>query len=124
MLYDVEIKEEEHFLRATVSGMRTREAISGAIHKIGEFCRQSRHEKVMIDVRRLTGRIPIFDSLSLIFNDFKAIKEANIVRKAAIIEAEIRRVRFTFFERVARSRNYNIRVFTDPESAAQWLRED
>jgi len=124
MLYDIEIKEEEHFLRATVSGMRTRGSISGAIHKIGEICRQSRYEKVMIDVRRLTGRIPIFDSLSLIFDDFNAIREAKIVRKAAIIETEIRRVRFTFFERVARSRNYDIRVFTDPETAAQWLRED
>jgi len=124
MPYDLDIKIEEHFLYASIAGLRSREAISSAITEIGEACREHQTERVLIDVRKLTGRIPIFDSLSLIFNDFPPIKKSTVVKRAAIVEAEIRRVRFTFFERVARNRDYDVRVFTDPETAVKWLCED
>lgn len=121
MFYDLDIKKDDDFVYASVSGMRTRKVIASAIKEIGEFCRKYQIDQAIIDVRKLTGRIPIFDSLSLIFDDFTPIRKSMAVRKVAVIETEIRRVRFSFFERVARKYGYNIRVFTDPDAAVQWI---
>lgn len=124
MFYNLDIKKDKDLLCVALSGSRTRESISAAAKEIVNACRQHQADKVMIDVRRLTGRIPIFDSLSVIFNDFPAIRATGVINKAAFIESEIRRTRFTFFERVAHSRGYNIRFFIDPDAALKWLGAD
>lgn len=124
MLYDLEIKKEDQFVHAIASGVRTQKNISLIANDILDACKKHKADKVVIDIRQLTGRMPIFNSLSIIFEEFPHIKEAQVIKKAAIIDSEMRKIRYTFFESVARRRGYNIRIFSDPDAAVEWIRED
>jgi hypothetical protein len=124
MLYDLKIKKEDLFVSATVSGMRSRKTIGKIAGEIFEACKKHKADRVVVDVRKLVGRMPIFDSLSVIFDEFPKIKQAGILKKAAIIDSGMRRLRYTFFERVARRRGYNLRIFSKVDDALEWITED
>jgi hypothetical protein len=124
MHYTLDLKVEERYLYATASGMRTRKSVAMIAKEVFEACQKHKANRVIVDVCQLGGRIPIFDSLSVIFEEFPHIKEAQIIEKAALIDSKIRKLRDSFFERVARSKGYNIRIFSEPEIAIEWILKD
>lgn len=124
MPYELDIKVEKDFVYARATGERTKDSLSAMAREILEACRQHQISKVIVDIRKMRGRLQFFDSLSIVFDDFPELKRAAVFTKAAIVDSEIRRVRFTFIERVAVRRGYNLRFFSDPDVAIEWISED
>jgi hypothetical protein len=124
MNYDLDIKIEENYFYATATGSRTLKSIERIVGEIIETCKKHNLDRVVVDIRQLMGQIPIFDSLSVIFDEFPYIWEEEIVTKAALVDSRMRKVRYSFFERVARKKGYDIRFFSDPEKAIKWIIKD
>lgn len=122
--YHLEIKIEDGYLYAAAKGKRSRKAIYAIIGELLEACKEQRIGRVVVDARQLSGRIPVFDSISVIFEKFPEIKATGVIKKAAIIDSQLRRVRSSFFERVAQGRGYNLNFFVDPDEAIAWIRQD
>ncbi len=121
MAYELEIRKEEGFLYVSAKGVRTPDTISSMATEILEACIKHGIDKVLVDVRKLGGRLSIFDSFSIVVKEFPRITKSGAITKAALVEAEERRERYRFFETVARNRKYNIRAFEEIDAAAKWL---
>jgi len=124
MSYELETTIEDTHVFASITGTRTRHATVSAANEIIELCRQHKIEKVLVDVRRLTGRLSIFDSMMLIFEEFPKLQKLDVVKKAAILDSKKRLERLQFFEDHANRRGYNIRMFTEIDTARTWLIRD
>jgi hypothetical protein len=124
MSYELEIKKEGDFIYVLAEGERTRNTLSAMVKDILDACRQHQTGKLVIDIRRLRGRIHFFDSLSVLFEEFPMLKKAGVFTQAAVVDSEIRRVRFTFIERIATRKGYNMRFFSDPDEAIKWISKD
>lgn len=124
MAYNLEtIRNEDHIL-ARLTGERTRDTVSSAGRIILDSCREHQVEKVLVDVRKLEGRLSVFDSLMLIMEEFPRLQQARVLKKAAIVDSVKRLERISFFESIARRRGFNIRTFTSMDSARDWLARD
>ncbi len=123
MEYELDIKKEKHFVHARASGKRTRANVSSIAKEIFEACISNQVEEVLVDVRELDGRLSIFDSMMLISIDLLKLKQRGVLKRAAIVDADKRRERFQFFERIAHQRGYNIRLFGDINKALKWICE-
>jgi hypothetical protein len=115
---------EQGYLHACASGTRTLKNVSSIAREILDASIINETDKALIDIRQLEGRLSIFDSLLIITKEFPAIQQLRVLNKAAIVDAEDRRERSEFFERIARSRDYNIRIFEDVQTAIEWISED
>ncbi len=123
MTYKLRTEQKHDFIHAEVSGERTRKNISLIAQEILEACREHQVERVLVDVRRLNGRLSVFDSLLIISREFPRIKRANIITKAVIVDDTARRERSHFFQSIARKSDYNIRMFEDVDEAERWLHD-
>ena len=121
MTYRADFELRDQHLFATVGGPRTIESITSISREVVNECRRNGVSKVFIDLRQLTGRLEITDSLSVVERIFPAIESFRELEKVAVLEQKERFERSRFFERVAQSKGYNIRMFEDPDEATTWL---
>ena len=110
-------------LRVVARGKRTRESIVSIAEEIIDRCAQNGVDTVLVDVRELRGRLSVFDSLTVVRDDFAKLNPLGVLKRAGILDRLENRFRLRFFESVARRRGYNLRTFVDPEQANLWLRE-
>jgi hypothetical protein len=114
----LEIKAEYLLSRAT--GTRTRAAVSALLTEISTAAIEHRSGKVLVDVRELDGLLSILDSYMIVRDDFQSFRGKGI-SKVAIVDRPHPELREWFFELVARNRGYNLKIFTDPAVALEWL---
>ncbi len=121
MNYNLDIKNESDYVLATASGKRTRKNIAAIAQEIISACEQNHITRVLVDVRELDGHLNIFNSFMFIVTEFPKLRNRKVINKAVIVDLQKRGERLRFFERVARNRGYNIRLFTKFESAKSWI---
>ena len=119
--YNIEMELREHCLFATACGERTGENVSAITKEILDECVRNNIVDVFLDLRQLTGRLTITDSISVITNEFPRIGLFKKLERVAVLESRERHERSRFFERVAHARGYNIRMFDDQREAADWI---
>jgi hypothetical protein len=121
MDYKLDIRKADAYLHVCATGRRTRQTVAAVAKEILIACVDHGADKVLVDVRGLEGQLSIFDTRSIPIDDFPEIRRAGVLTKAVIVDAEERKWRHRFFESVARRRGYNVRIFTDCDSAVMWL---
>lgn len=104
-------------LRVSITGHGTKEAwakisgdISGIIDKYGL-------KNIMVDLREVTGRLSVFDSVEHIENYPHEMK----LRNYAVLDKPENKTQNQFFENAAYNRGYRIFFFTDEAEAVKWL---
>ena len=121
MSYELNLKEFDDYVEVKVKGERKKDAVLAAAIEIKEICKAKKISKVLVDVREFTGRLELLDSYDLISLDFPKVKESGIHLQVAIVDDVRFKIKYRFFETVARNRGFNIRLFGDIKKAAEWL---
>jgi hypothetical protein len=121
MSYSIKSKNENDCLILTVSGDRTPENIIKIVQDFIQITIKQNRSKVLIDVRELIGRLTIYQSYNLIVNLIKRFRGQSPVNKLAILDQEVNRSRYRFFETVARNRGINLKAFFQFSKAMEWL---
>jgi hypothetical protein len=118
--YKLSIKYQGSYLVAQARGERTRATVTAITMEIFEAALAQEFPRVLIDVRKLEGRLSVLDSYLIVTQVFEKLR-GRVLRKAAIVDEQISSSRGWFLETVARNRGFNFRVFTTPEEALAWL---
>lgn len=121
MLYNLQIEKESNFLSVKISGIRNSKTVSKAAKEIIETCKINKCLKVIIDVRELEGRMSVFESYMLVSREFTRLKQFSSLEKAAIVDNKENKERLKFFERTAKTFGFNIRTFSEPDEAREWI---
>ena len=122
MSYKLYLKEVEDYLKVKVVGERKKDDVIAAAIEIKEICQASKIFKVLVDVREFKGRLESFETYDVVSVEFPKIKKNDINLAVAIVDDVRFKLKYRFFETVARNRGFNIRLFGDVEKAIQWLR--
>lgn len=123
MSYSIDMEVRGHCLFAAACGERTSQNVSAIAKEVVAECERNEVVDVFLDLRQLTGRLNISDSLAVVTNGFPAMGTFQKLERVAVLEASERRERSRFFERAARARGYNIRMFDDQKEAFDWISE-
>ena len=121
MSLNIDIELRESYLFATVCGERTSENIAALAKEILDVCQKNNIDRVLVDLRKFTGRLNITDSYLVVDRILPTIKLFHQLKKVAVLELEERYERSRFFEGVAQDNGYNIRMFEDQDVATAWL---
>lgn len=107
-------------LFAYVSGIRTRESVTGATIEVFDSALAHRTSRVLVDVRAFEGRLNVLDIYVLVTELFQGLRGKGI-KKAAIVDRPQSAAREWFLETVAVNRGFNLRIFAEVEEAREWL---
>jgi hypothetical protein len=118
--YTFAIEARDVCLYVRSSGVRTRATVTAMTMEIFDAALAKGLSKVLVDVRKLEGRLGILDSYLAVTDVFQRLRGKGM-RKAAIVDQQISSIRGWFIETLARNRGFNLRVFTDQEEAVEWL---
>lgn len=123
MEYDLDMRLEGDVLLVCLTGTRTRETVIAASRDIMEAWSQSSTTKHLIDVRRFPGRLHLADDYEVPAKEFAGLPYRDRLKASAVVDLAANHARFVLFEDVARSRGFNLRVFSDIDRAWKWLDE-
>ncbi len=122
--------DQEHYTLATevkgkvlcvrASGVRTLATAKAMTMEIFDAALANRLSRVLIDVKRLKGRLGILNSYLLVTETFEMLRQKGL-RKAAILDKPVFPVREWFIETVANNRGFNFKIFTKQTEALAWL---
>ena len=104
--YEFTFVAEPEFLHITARGVRTREAVVALAWEIVDMSVQHQKNRILIDVRELSGRLSVFDSFMIVANEFPRLREKGSLKKAVIVDKQSNSYRFRFFETIARNRGF------------------
>ncbi|MGA2502881.1 MAG: hypothetical protein ABSG01_02170 [Anaerolineales bacterium] len=119
-VHTLTLKIEEEYMIAKAAGSRTRIVVATLVKEIAQAARENQRGKVLIDVRELEGWLGVFDSYYIVTKDFQRLRGKGI-KKVAIIDRPLPKMREKFFETVSNNRGFNLRIFENPETALDWL---
>ena len=121
-LFNLQFEPTEDYLYAKTTGVRSRETVASMTMEVFEEALSRGLSLVLVDVRKLEGRLGALDSYFVVTDVFQKIRGKGI-HKAAILDTHVATIREWFLELVARNRGFNFRIFDDRRSAAEWLHE-
>ena len=88
------------------------------VDRMVEACKQHGRSKVLLDCRRMTGRMPVIDRFDVAA--YGAGKREQL-RRFALLNREDVVLPDNFVRNVAVNRGLDMKVFTDFEEAERWL---
>ena len=118
--YTLEVKKADNFLLFSVRGIRTRDSVMDLTKEVFQTALAAGKPKIILNVRELEGELSVLDDYYIVRDLFEQLRGKGI-QKAAVIDREESPLHEWFMEVVARNRGFNFRVFSDGESAFQWL---
>lgn len=121
--YDLTTRKEGDILRVTAEGTRSLDSILAMSNDILTICIEKNVNKVLIDVRALTGRLILIDAYEIPTLHFPEIRSRGVISHAAIVDLEEFKDSYRFFETVAVNQGFRLRIFSDPDVAIVWLKE-
>ena len=124
MPYDMTWKREQDILKVKATGIRDMASVSAVAQEIMKISKHHRASRILVDVRKLSGRLSMFEAVHLITRVFPEIKKYKIFKKAAIVDGRGYRTQYEFFETFARNRGYNLMLFDDEMKASGWLESE
>lgn len=123
MSYKLDFTLEPDYLYAKATGNRSADAIFGIAEDSLKACLEHGYNKLLIDVRSMTGRAVATADVYDVGQKFLEKFIQYPIKKAAIIDLEEHRERLRFLENVLVNRGFDIRVFFKVADAERWLRE-
>lgn len=118
--YPLSTKAKGSYLIVRASGVRNRATEMALVMDIFNSALTIHLSQVLIDVRKLKGRLSILDSYLVVTEVFQELRGKGI-NKAALVDVQVSSIRGWFLETVARNRSFNFRIFTTNEDALKWL---
>ena len=115
------MNKEQDVLHVEATGTRNLEAVLAAAKEIMEACTKHGTSEVLIDVRKLEGRLGTLDAYDLPTKYFPKLRDEGVLTKAAIVDLKEFENSYRFLETVAANRGYNLRIFGDIDEAMKWL---
>ncbi len=121
MSYELNFKHESDYLCVQATGIRTTESFVAMAMDVLTTGEKYEYNKVLLDLRGMTGRLGTFDIYKLGTENLKELWRTIGHPKVSVIDLETNRERFEFMENVAVNQNINLRIFTDVDKAMAWL---
>ncbi len=122
MTYDLIIEEKDGMLWATVTGTRSLETVLAISNDILAACAEKKVSKVLIDVRGLEGRLSTMEAYQIPKQYFPKMRDRSVITHTALVDLKEFEHSYRFFENVALNRGFTLRIFSDPNEAAEWLK--
>jgi len=123
MSYKLTLDPKEDVLWVTVSGTRSIETVLAIINEIFSACTEHNLSIILLDVRELDGRLSTINTFTLATRHFSILRELRVIKKAAIVDLKEFELNYRFFETLTRKRGYKLRLFSDLDAAADWLKK-
>jgi hypothetical protein len=124
MSYKLKLDPKENVLWVTASGTRSIKTVLAIINEIFSACTEYNLSIVLVDVRELDGRLSTINTFTLATRHFPILRELRVVKKAAIVDLMEFEHNYRFFETLTRKRGYRLRLFSDCDAAADWLKNN
>ncbi len=121
MSYSLTLERKDNVLWAAATGTRSLETVLAISSEILAACVEKKVKRVLIDVRGLEGRLAKKDAYDIPDKHFPEIRDRSVITHAAIIDLKEFEDSYVFFENVAVSRGFRLRIFPEPEEAIEWL---
>ena len=99
----------------------TLENVAAIAGEILDECVRANVARVFLDLRQLSGRLDISESILVITEMFPKMGLSQKLERVAVLESHERHERSRFFERAAHARGYNLRMFDDQDEAMDWI---
>jgi len=122
MPYELTFVNEDGFLSVHATGVRTRDAVLAMANEILNTCDKRQYNRVMVDVRKMTGQLNTFETYDMTTVDLTRLRRFRNI-KIALLDLEKNRERVVFFETVSRNMGFNLMAFLDMNDATKWLLE-
>lgn len=119
MAEDLEIQDKQAYLNVNFTGKFGLDASKRVIDSIIQACSTSDRSAVLLDVRSMTGSLPLLDRYQVVVYGQKMIGK---VSKIALVRRQEAAAPDLFTEMVARNRGINLKLFTDIKLAVAWLK--
>ena len=123
MSYKLTIEKKGDILWVTATGARSMESVLAMSKDIMAACVENGVVKVLTDVRALEGRLSTMDSYEIPDKHFSKMRDPNVITQSAIVDLKEFEESYKFFENVAANRGYTLRIFSNPDEAAEWLKK-
>jgi hypothetical protein len=120
--FNLTMEEKPTYLHAKTSGTRSRENVTNLTLKVFQTALEKHLTKILIDVRELEGYFGYLDIFVYVKEVLKDLRGKG-VDQVAVVDVHRTTRQDWFLEPVANIYGLNIRVFTDEESAQNWLGE-
>ncbi len=120
MIEGLRIIQKEAYIRFDYTGEFSEDLGKLCIDAMVEACGQAKISKALLDCRKMTGEIQLFDSFKVAEYGVKMI---GIISKTALVGREDQMFSDNFVENVAVNRGINLKLFTNIEQAIDWLKE-
>ena len=121
MELQVKVEARDGYVEATLTGVRTPATLMAAAERVTEACNKLKIFKVLIDVRKMRGRLDTLETFDVAGHRIPQRPETRLITKSAIVDLPPNMDRIRFFETVAVNRGLNVRVFDDEAAAVGWL---
>jgi hypothetical protein len=108
------------FLFASAAGERSRENVIRLTTTLYESAVEKNLSGILVDVRELLGYFGFMDIFFLVKEILLNLRGKG-VNRVAVVDVHQTNRKDWFLEHVAQIYEINIRVFTEPEPAADWL---
>jgi hypothetical protein len=119
MEHRIEIQNKGDYLLVDYTGDFTLEGAKECIDRFVDACEEQKCTKVVLDTRKMTGRLGIMDRYKM---GRYAIKTKFLKIRTAMIGTKIYVLPDRFLENVATNLGVDVKVFLDPDEALEWLR--
>jgi hypothetical protein len=116
MSLKVQVQEVNGYLSIAAEGQYSLADLSGFFDRVKDAGDKDSHKRVILDVSKITGTIPLMDMFALGEHCSKVWKRSF---RIAVISREVGI--FNFFESVARNRGVQIVVVPNQGAALEWL---
>ena len=118
MIEGLRIIQKEAYIRFDYAGEFSEVMGKQCIDAMVEACSQVQLAKILLDCRKMTGEIQIFDSFEVAKYGVEMLGSAY---KTALVGREDQMLPDNFVENVAVNRGVNLKIFTDIDEAIDWL---
>jgi phosphoribosylpyrophosphate synthetase len=118
----LQLEGRKNYLYACASGERSRETVIDLTITVYNTALEKKLSKILVDVRELSGYFGFMDIFFLVKEVMTNLRGMGI-DQVAVIDVHQTNRKDWFLEPVAHSYGLNIRVFTELDSAIQWLEE-
>jgi len=122
MSYDLTIEKKDDVLWSTATGTRSLETVLAMSKDILAACTEKKVAKVLIDVRKLEGRLGTIEAYEIVNRHFPKIQDRSVITHCAIVDLKEFEHSYRFFEDVAVNRGFTLRIFSEPDEALEWLK--
>ena len=121
MPYDLRIERKDNILWVTATGRRSLDTVLAMSKDIFAACVEHKVSKVLADVRALGGRLSTIEAYKIVDQHFPAMRDRSVITHCAIVDLKEFEDSYRFFEDLAVNRDFNVRLFSGPDEAVEWL---